>query len=148
GLGSVIGEPIPDLRLYILDERQQPAPVGITGEIYVGGAGVARGYLNRPELTDQRFLPDPFAEAPGARMYRSGDQARWLADGDVEYLGRLDHQVKIRGFRMERGEIESIIRQSGLVADAAVVAREDTPGEKVLVAYVVPDESASIQAHA
>jgi amino acid adenylation domain-containing protein len=139
GLGSVIGEPIPDLRCYILDERQQPVPIGIPGEIYVGGAGVARGYLNRPELTTQRFLPDPFAEAPGARMYRSGDQARWLADGDVEYLGRLDHQIKIRGFRIELGEIESAVRQSGLVTDAAVVAREDTPGEKTLVAYVVPN---------
>ncbi|MEO5881734.1 MAG: amino acid adenylation domain-containing protein [Caldimonas sp.] len=137
GLGSVIGEPLPDLQLYILDERQQPVPVGVPGEIYVGGAGVARGYLNRPELTSQRFVPDPFA-APGARMYRSGDEARWLADGDIEHLGRRDQQVKIRGFRIELGEIESVVRQSGLVSDVAVIAREDMPGQRKLVAYVVP----------
>src|SRR4029453_17484916 len=112
GLGSVIGEPIPDLRLYILDERQQPAPVGITGEIYIGGAGVARGYLNRSELTAERFLPDPFAANPRARMYRTGDLARWRANGTIEYRGRNDHQVKIRGFRIELAEIEEqLLRQ-------------------------------------
>jgi amino acid adenylation domain-containing protein len=141
GLGSVIGEPIPDLFFYILDERRQPVPIGVPGEICVGGAGVARGYLNRPELTAERFVPDPFARTPGARMYRSGDQARWLADGDVEYLGRLDDQVKIRGFRIELGEIRSVVRESPHVKDAAVVAREDMPGEKSLVAYVIPRET-------
>jgi amino acid adenylation domain-containing protein len=141
GLGSVIGEPIPDLSLYILDERRQPVPIGVPGEIYVGGAGVARAYLNQPDLTGERFVPDPFAGTPGTRMYRSGDQARWLADGDVEYLARLDDQVKIRGFRIELGEIRSVVRQSPYVKDAAVVALEDASGEKSLVAYVIPRET-------
>src|SRR5208282_204948 len=105
--GSVIGEPIPDLELHILDEDLSPAPLGVPGEIYVGGAGVARGYLNRPELTTERFIPNPFSGDPYSRLYRSGDIARRLADGDIEYLGRLDNQVQLRGFRVEMGEIES-----------------------------------------
>ena len=95
---SVIGVPIPDLQIYLLDRYRQPVPVGVTGEIYVGGAGVARGYFNRPELTAERFIADPFSDEPGARLYKSGDLARFLSDGDMEYLGRIDNQVKIRGF--------------------------------------------------
>ena len=132
---SVIGEPIPDLGVYILDARRQLAPVGVPGELYVSGAGVARGYLNRPELTSARFLEDPFHV--GGRLYRTGDLARWLANGEVEYLGRIDHQVKLRGFRIELGEIEAALDQHPGVREAVVVTREDVPGDKRLVAYVV-----------
>lgn len=135
---SVIGVPIPDLTFHILDAQQQPVPLGIPGEIYVGGGGVARGYLRRPELTAQRFVPNPFAADPsGERLYRTGDLARFLAGGDVEYLGRIDLQVKIRGFRIELGEIESVLCQHAAVRECVVLAREDRPGEKRLVAYLV-----------
>ncbi len=135
--GSVIGRPIPDLQLYILDQQRQPIPIGVAGEMYVGGAGVARGYLRRPELTSERFIPDPFSSRPGARLYKTGDLARFLPDGDVEYLGRIDHQVKIRGFRIELGEVESALAQYPAIRQAVVVVREDTPGDKRLVAYLV-----------
>src|SRR6185369_2201333 len=105
--GSVIGWRIPDLELYILDKTMEPVPVGVTGEIFVGGEGLARGYLNRPELTEERFIPHPFSST--GRLYRTGDLGRYLADGDIEYLGRLDHQVKIRGYRIEIGEIEEAL---------------------------------------
>jgi acyl-coenzyme A synthetase/AMP-(fatty) acid ligase len=141
GLGSVIGRPIPDLRLYLLNEKLQPVPPGVPGEIFVGGAGVARGYLNRPELTAERFLRDPFSNAPGARLYRSGDLARYTAQGELEYLGRKDGQVKLRGFRVELGEIESVLNRHGAVRESVVLAQADESGGKRLVAYVVGTEA-------
>ncbi|WP_394839095.1 amino acid adenylation domain-containing protein [Pendulispora rubella] len=140
--GSSIGRPFPDVRIYLLDPNQQPVPIGVPGEIYLGGAGVARGYLNRPELTAERFLRDPFSNEPDARMYRSGDLARYWTDGQIEYLGRIDHQVKVRGFRIELGEIEAALRQQPTVKDAVVLAREDADRNS-LVAYVVPDRDAA-----
>ena len=135
--GSVIGVPIPDLHIYILDERRQPVPIGVPGEMYVGGAGLARGYLRRPELTEERFIPDHLTGRPGSRLYKTGDLARFLPGRDIEYLGRLDHQVKIRGFRIELGEIESVLSQHLSVRESVVLAREDAPGAKRLVAYLV-----------
>jgi amino acid adenylation domain-containing protein/non-ribosomal peptide synthase protein (TIGR01720 family) len=139
---SVIGVPIPDLQIYILDSHRQPVPVGVPGEIYVGGAGLAREYLRRPELTAQRFVPDTVTGHPDARLYRTGDLARFLQGYDIEYLGRIDHQVKIRGFRIELGEIESVLCQHPAILEAVVMAREDVPGAKRLVAYVVTPQPA------
>jgi amino acid adenylation domain-containing protein/thioester reductase-like protein len=139
--GSPIGKPIEDLRVYLLDRYRQPVPIGVPGELYVAGAGVARGYLNRSELTAERFISDPFGTGTQARMYKSGDLGRWRADGTIEYLGRNDSQVKIRGFRIEVGEIEARLAQHPRVKEAVVLAREDVPGEKRLVAYVVPAAS-------
>ena len=137
--GSVIGVPLPDLQLYILDAHLQPVPLGVPGELFVGGAGLAQGYLQRPELTAQRFISHPFSTDPNARLYRTGDLARFLPGRDVEYLGRIDQQVKIRGFRIELGEIESVLTTHPQVQEAAVLAREDSPGNKRLVAYLVPN---------
>ncbi|MEM4990087.1 amino acid adenylation domain-containing protein [Collimonas sp. H4R21] len=137
---SPIGVRIPDLSVYLLDTLGEPAPVGVAGELYIGGAGVARGYLNRPELTAQRFIPDPFSQQPDARLYKTGDLARWQADGNLAYLGRNDFQVKIRGFRIELGEIETQLASHPAIREAVVIAREDTPGDKRLVAYIVVHE--------
>jgi amino acid adenylation domain-containing protein len=138
-----IGRPIANTQIYILDPRLQPAPIGVAGELHIGGIGLARGYLNRAELTEQKFITNPFSVQPNARMYKTGDLARYLPDGTIEYLGRIDHQVKIRGFRIELGEIESVLSLHPGVRETVVLAREDAPGEKVLSAYVVPgDESA------
>jgi amino acid adenylation domain-containing protein len=134
---SLIGFPMPDLRLYLLDDQLQPVAPGTIGEIYVGGAGVSRGYLRRPELTSERFVADPFAGRPEALMYRSGDLARFIESGDIEYLGRGDMQVKIRGFRIELGEIEATLAEHPAVQQAVVLARSDGPGDKKLVAYCV-----------
>ncbi|NBF11896.1 non-ribosomal peptide synthetase [Pseudomonas sp. Fl4BN1] len=134
---SPIGRRIPDLQLYVLDARREPLPTGVVGELYVGGAGVARGYLNRDELTAERFIVDAFSAQPGARLYKTGDLARWRNDGSLEYLGRNDDQVKIRGFRIELGEIQARLADCAGVREAVVIAREDSPGDKRLVAYVI-----------
>ncbi|RML14925.1 Amino acid adenylation, partial [Pseudomonas syringae pv. lapsa] len=141
-----IGRPIANTRIYLLDAHGQPVPIGVIGEIYIGGAGVARGYLNLPELTAERFLDDPFSAEPAARMYRSGDLGRWLADGNIEYLGRNDDQVKLRGFRIELGEIESQLAACPGVREAVVLVREHRPGDKRLVAYLTAQEGAVLSA--
>jgi len=145
-----IGRPIDNTRVYLLDAALRPTPIGVPGEIHIGGLGVSRGYWNRPELTAERFIPDPFLGGAGDRVYRTGDLARWH-DGTIEFLGRVDHQVKIRGYRIELGEVESALRQHPGVRDAVVVAREDTPGLRRLVAYTVaqaePPGAANLRSH-
>jgi len=143
---SVIGAPIPDLQVYILDSQLQPVPLGVEGELYVGGAGLARGYLKRPELTAERFISHPFSDEPRARLYKTGDLARRLPDGDIEYRGRLDSQVKIRGHRVELGEIEAALVDYPGVIQSVVIARPDDTGDKRLVAYLVADKKAPVLA--
>lgn len=147
GSRNPIGRAIPDLQLYILDQHRQPVPVGVPGELYVGGAGVARGYLKRPDLTAERFIPHPFEARSGARLYKTGDLARYQPDGAIEYLGRLDHQVKIRGFRIELGEIEAALMLHPGVREVLALARDEQPGESRLVAYVVPRQGGSPSAN-
>ncbi|MFQ5555825.1 MAG: AMP-binding protein, partial [Acidimicrobiia bacterium] len=132
-----IGRPVPNGPAYILDDRGAPVPIGIAGELHLGGSQIARGYLNRPDLTAERFVPDPFSEIPCARMYRSGDLATWLPNGDIAFLGRLDRQVKIRGFRVEPGEIETTLRSHPQVLDGAVIARPGAGGVARLLGYAV-----------
>ena len=131
-----IGRPLAHLQTYILDRDRQPVPIGVTGELYIGGASLARGYLNRPDLTAEKFITDPFSDSPDARLYQTGDLAKYLPNGDIEYIGRVDRQVKIRGFRIELGEIESLLAQHPAISEVAVIVREDSK-EKSLVAYIV-----------
>jgi amino acid adenylation domain-containing protein/non-ribosomal peptide synthase protein (TIGR01720 family) len=134
---ATIGQPLADTQAHVLGAGVDPAPVGVPGELHLAGEGLARGYLNRPDLTADRFVPNPYASESGSRMYRTGDRMRWLPDGTLEFLGRIDHQVKIRGFRIELGEIETVMRQHPAVRDTVVLAREDSRGQKRLVAYLV-----------
>ncbi|HEX8150236.1 MAG TPA: amino acid adenylation domain-containing protein [Pyrinomonadaceae bacterium] len=136
---SVIGQPIPDLEIYVLDSRMEPVPLGVPGEMYVGGEGLARGYLNRPELTAERFVPHPYSKEPGARLYKTGDVARYTAAGELEYVGRADQQVKIRGHRIELGEVEAVLAQHPNVKEAVVLPSEGDAGERKLTAYLVCD---------
>src|SRR5262249_35121748 len=132
-----IGKPVANTQIYIVDRRMQPVPLGVPGELLIAGVQVGMGYRRRPALAAEKFCPDPFSSVPGARLYRTGDVARWLGDGAIEYLGRIDHQVKVRGFRIELGEIEAVLATHPAVRECVVLGREDAPGDKRLVGYVV-----------
>jgi len=138
GEPATIGRPLSNEQIYLLSPSGQPVPVGVAGEIYIGGDGLARGYLNRPELTAEKFVPDPFGDQPGARLYKTGDLARYLPEGNIEFLGRIDNQVKVRGFRIELSEIEVALGRHSAVRECVVVVREDEPGDKRLAAYLAP----------
>jgi aryl carrier-like protein len=143
GAGPVtIGPPIANTEFYVLDKKGQPTPIGVAGELHIGGEGLARGYWNRPDLTEQKFVPDPFRNEADARLYKTGDLVRHRTDGTLEFLGRMDTQVKVRGFRIETAEVEHALKQFPGVRDCVVVAREDSPGDKRLVAYLVASSPA------
>lgn len=133
-----IGRPIKNMQIYLLDQDLQPVPFGIPGEMYIGGAGVARGYLNRPQLTAEKFIPNPYDKKGGSRIYKTGDLARYLSDGNIEFLGRTDYQVKVRGYRIELGEVESVLMRHQLVSQAVVVTAGEATSDRKLAAYVVP----------
>ena len=139
-----IGRPISNIRVYVFDVQMRLAPVGVAGELYIGGAGLARGYAGRPDLTAERFVPDALSQEPGARLYRTGDQCRWNSRGELEFVGRKDQQVKIRGYRIEIGEIEAVLKQHGGIRDAVVTVQEKESGDKLLVAHVVPATSVEL----
>lgn len=132
-----IGRPIANTKIYILDRYLQPVPIGVPGELHLASVGLAKGYLNRPELTDSKFIANPFSQKLSDRLYKTGDLVRYGNDGQIEFVGRIDHQVKIRGFRIELGEIETVLNQHPQVKEAIIIAREDQPGVKRLCAYVI-----------
>ncbi|MEG4503826.1 amino acid adenylation domain-containing protein [Microcoleus sp. F6_B4] len=141
---ELIGRPIANTKIYILDTENQPLPIGVPGELHIGGVGLARGYLNRPDLTEEKFIPNPFSNQPNSRLYKTGDLARYLPDGNIEFLDRIDNQVKIRGFRIELGEIEAMLSQHPAVLETVVVVRQDVSDRKYLAAYIVPRDSRAI----
>ncbi len=144
GIAPTIGRPIAGTQVYLLDKHMHPVPVGVSGELYIGGNGLARGYLNHPELTAEKFVPDPFSKTPGKRLYKTGDLARYLPNGNIEFIDRIDHQVKIRGFRIELGEIEMALLKHTEVREAVVLARDENPRDKTLIAYVIPDKKSDL----